>query len=373
MILVCLAHFNDVYLGGLPSHELQFTVLQRIAMLASPTFVMISGVLLGFLYRSRPEGMPALKAKLVDRGLFLLTVGHLLIVGAHIPVAGGLGAALTWGFITDVIGLGLLIGPMLVERVGPATRLALAAAAYIVSWIAVAGWRPDSPGLEGAKEYLFGPAHFLNLGPRVVFECFPLLPWLAVYVAATVLGERLGALSAARRGEDVKITVTRAAVTCLLIGLIVKGLPFALRAVGLWPSSELAWTLGWPFQKQPPSPAYLALFVGLGLLMLRGVLAIDARPELRRWLTLPAALGRASLAAFIVQYYVYFTLVAWWRPPFSPFWPLLFVASACVVLTAGLLWERHANNDVFGVGYRQFTAALPRLRKVHRATSRLTL
>ena len=370
MVFVCLAHFNDVYLGGLPAHERQFTIVQRVAMLASPTFIVISGVLLGFLYRWRPEGMPALKAKLIDRGLFLLTVGHLLIVGAHIPVAGGLGAALEWGFITDVIGLGLLIGPVLVERVGSGARLALAAAAYAVSWMVVAGWRPESSGLERAKEYLIGPAHFLNFGPRLVFECFPVLPWLAVYVAATVLGERLGALSADRRAEVAKTTLTRIAVVCFLIGLAVKGGPLTLRAVGLWPSSELAWTLGWPFQKQPPSPAYLALFVGLGLLMLRGVLAIAAHPERRRWLTIPAALGRASLAAFIVQYYVYFTLLAWWKPPFSPFWPLLFVASAGVVIAATLLWERHGNNDLFGVGYRQLATAVPRIRKVHRASSR---
>jgi hypothetical protein len=93
--------------------------------------------------------------------------------------------------------------------------------------------------------------------------------------------------------------------------------------------------------------------------MFRSLLATDARSTLRVWLAVLAALARASLAAFIVQYDVYFTLLASWTPPFSPFWPLLFVASACVVLASGLLWGRHGHSDVFGIGSRRLAAAIP--------------
>src|SRR6202008_2746048 len=147
MLFVCLAHFSDAYARGASGRDLDFAILQHVAMLATPTFVLISGLLLGFLYRTPPEAMPTLKAKLFDRGLFLLTVGHLLIAVAHVPIAGGLGAALQWGFITDVIGFGLLFGPALVEPTTAKTRLTLALAAYTLSWIAVVAWRPPTAAL----------------------------------------------------------------------------------------------------------------------------------------------------------------------------------------------------------------------------------
>ena len=94
MLFVCLSHFDYVYLRGTPSHELQFTIVQRMAMLASPTFIIISGLLLGFLYRTRPEGMPALKAKFIDPGLFLFTFSPLwpllFVASAGVVIAVGL-------------------------------------------------------------------------------------------------------------------------------------------------------------------------------------------------------------------------------------------------------------------------------------------
>jgi hypothetical protein len=104
-------------------------------------------------------------------------------------------------------------------------------------------------------------------------------------------------------------TLVPAAVACVLGVLLIKGVPLALKDMGVARTTVLVWTLGWPFQKQPPSPAYLGVYIGLGLLLLGGLLAADARPALHRWLTIPAALGRASLAVFIAQYFFYFTVL----------------------------------------------------------------
>ena len=105
--------------------------------------------------------------------------------------------------------------------------------------------------------------------------------------------------------------------------------------MGVARTTVLVWTLGWPFQKQLPSPAYLGVYIGLGLLLLGGLLAADAGPALHRWLTIPAALGRASLAVFIAQYFFYFTVLALWNPGYSPFWPLLLLASLLVMIGRG--------------------------------------
>ena len=65
-------------------------------------------------------------------------------------------------------------------------------------------------------------------------------------------------------------TLVRAAVACVLGVLLIKGVPLALKDMGVARTTVLVWTLGWPFQKQPPSPAYLGVYIGLGLLLLGG-------------------------------------------------------------------------------------------------------
>ena len=359
MLFVCISHFSASYFGRLRESGIPTSALEHVALIASPTFVTLSGLLLGFLARTRPRDSVALRAKLVDRGLFMLTAGHLLIVVAHIPIAGGLGPALEWGFITDVIAIGLLIGPVLIDRVAPGPRVALAGISYVLAWVVVATWHPDYAGLQRAKEYVFGPSHFLDGNPRLVFDCFPLIPWLAVYVAATALGEYLGRRAAAGRSHDMIPLLARVAIVCVLAVVVVKGVPFVLKMTGLASTGVLVWTLGWPFQKQPPSPAYLGIYAGLGLVLLCGLLAVDARPALRRWLAVPAALGRASLVMFIVQYFLYFSVFVLWNPGYTPLWPLLLLASLAVMVGVGLLWARFGRNDVFGVGYRWLVAAAP--------------
>ena len=129
-----------------------------------------------------------------------------------------------------------------------------------------------------------------------------------------------------------------------------------LKISALAPTTVLVWTLGWPFQKQPPSPAYLGVYAAFGLLLVCGLFALDARSALRSWIAVLATLGRASLAVFLVQYYLYFTALALWNPDYSAFWPLLLLGSLMIVVGVGLLWGRIGNNDLFSVGYRRLTA-----------------
>ena len=288
----------------------------------------------------------------------MLTIGHVLIALAHAPIAGGIGPAFEWGFITDVIAVGLLIGPLLIDRVRPGHRLALAGAAYALTWIGVATWRPESAALERAKEYLLGPSHFLGGNPRLVFECFPLIPWLAVYVAATVLGEYLGrrAADGTRRRDhaDAEACGGRLRARRRSSSRVFRS---RSRRRGWLDTGVLVWTLGWPLQKQPPRPPICGVYAALGLLLLCGLLAARRAPSASPWLVVPAALGRASLAMFIAQYYLYFTVLAWWNPGYSP---------ALAAAPAGIArswWSGSecsgpgcGNNDLFTVGYRWLAA-----------------
>jgi len=277
----------------------------------------------------------------------MLIVGHILLQLADPYVEGGGGHIVRWAFITDVIALGLLVGPTLIDRVQPSQRLVAAGALYAFGWIGLSIWHPGAMTTRIFKECFFGPEAARNLPGT-----FPILPWLAVYIAATVLGEHLGKLCAARRSAEMRLALTRLALVCFLVALGLRVLPFMLKMLGVGSSSGILWALGWPFQKLPPSPAYLGFYAGFGLLMIRGLLAADEHPTLSRWLRIPSALGRASLIAFIVQAFVYFTVLRWWNPAYSPLWPLLLVASMMVVLGIGLLWERLGSNDALTVGYR---------------------
>ena len=96
-------------------------------------------------------------------------------------------------------------------------------------------------------------------------------------------------------------TLVCVAIACVLGVLLIKGVPHALKDTGVARTTVLVWILGWPFQKQPPSPAYLRVYIGLGLLLLGGLLAADTRPALAAG-SRSRRVGR-SLAVFIAQYF----------------------------------------------------------------------
>ena len=65
-------------------------LVAKLSMIAFPAFMIMSGVMLGYLHRSNANQFQRIQTKLIDRGLFLLTIGHILIALAHSGVAGGI-------------------------------------------------------------------------------------------------------------------------------------------------------------------------------------------------------------------------------------------------------------------------------------------
>ena len=127
----------------------------------------------------------------------------------------------------------------------------------------------DVPGLVVPGAILVAAvvgAHLVWIVAMVRDRKRPALDWglrfvlggAVALVAATVLGQHLGSLYAAGRRLEARAMVTRAALACALVALGVKGISLALTRLGLVPPSELVWILGWPLQKQPPSPAGIA-------------------------------------------------------------------------------------------------------------------
>ena len=196
MLFVCLSHFGLEYFNGAgTTYDRLRDLLYMIGMVASPTFVAISGAMLGIFHAARRADFARFSASLLGRGLFLLTVAHALIVIACIPREGSLSAAAQLGFMTDAVGFAVILGPIVVARVSAYGRAAIGAALVTASWLLTAWWWPESATGEVVKHVLSGP--FPHRFPNV----FPLLPWFGVYIAASAVGSWI---AGPERGKELR-------------------------------------------------------------------------------------------------------------------------------------------------------------------------
>jgi len=257
-----------------------------------------------------------------------------------------------WLPITDAVGVSMLVTPWIVDKTRPATRLIISFGLYVLGWLVVALWHPGTAG-EIVKETLFG-----NQPLAFYAYVFPLLPWFCLDLAATVLGEKLGALH---------IKGDRAGVAKFLGRVWIAGLTSAIGlAVGLkvffslWPVSpewaDFLYELRALHQRIPPGPVYLAFHASLGVLVLKLCFAAEQRKFGRlssAYVNYTAAIGQSSLFTFVWQTYVYYTGLHLLHTylPFQWAWPVYFVATVQLVTVPALWWQRAGLNRLITVGY----------------------
>lgn len=82
------------YLWKTGGHDLAVH-LTMVSMGVSPTFVIVSGMIVGLLAATNPRGYGELRLKLVDRGLFPLLVTHFLLTVALMPAISHFGRTYT--------------------------------------------------------------------------------------------------------------------------------------------------------------------------------------------------------------------------------------------------------------------------------------
>src|SRR5689334_14526438 len=80
MLFSCLAHFAWWIHGQYPA---QSGLLAAIGMVATPSFLLISGAMVGMLCARNAGRGADLRSQFFNRGLFLLTIGHLSIALAE--------------------------------------------------------------------------------------------------------------------------------------------------------------------------------------------------------------------------------------------------------------------------------------------------
>ena len=340
MLFVLISHFGLSYFGR--NHQEHFEDwFERVGKVASPTFMVLSGMMAGFLYAMRRDSFRVTRMRLADRGLFFLTVGHVVIAVAHVPRLTYFDRALCEVFITDTIAVCIIVGPFLVETLRSRARLALGAALFAASWAMTELWPVDwhlwwRAALVG--EPVTGPTY------RAGIYTFPVLPWFATYLASTSLGaafaarlKRDGEAGAARLMLHVGGAAVLLAIACAKVGAVARdagvlapeGLVAMLTSIGC---------------KRPPGPVYLLFHGGAGLLLLAATMTVDRLGRLDAWLRFTTRMGRTSFFLFVVQFFVFNMFFFRARLPMSPVWPLYFAATVALVGLASWWWDAGGYN-----------------------------
>jgi len=363
MGLVCLSHFTQVYLDrpdqATPAHV---PYLYALGMISSPTFVALSGIVLGLLFTVDRPAFAALRGKLVDRALFLLTIAHALIACSRLTYQPHAIDALRMTFMTDTIAICVLVGVSLIGSTPQRLRVSLGFACFAVTWWLAYAWTPLGTTGQLAKELVVGAAQY-----RLAAYAVPVLPWFGVYIMSTALGEYIGQSYRRRDSGAVERVLFGAGLVVTALGVAVRYLGWYILAhLEMKPEARSFWELLFsPWSKLLPSPVYVMFFGGLGLLLMAAVAFASHRSRLA-WLTARAAtVGRCSLAVFTVQFYVYFAVLAKFRAGPTELWPLIFIATLGLVFAFALWWDVHDYNRLLTVGLSGVPRA-PRLGGIPR-------
>ncbi len=351
MLFSCLAHFAWWIHVAYPSAS---SALSAIGMVATPSFLLISGSMIGLLAAS-VAGTQRLRQQLFNRGLFLLIVGHVLIALAEAHDRIDFIHKLKGSTIIDEIGLATLLAAFAIYYVRDerwARRIALGGAVVFVScWILVLCWFPTIPGWMAVKQIFIGGS---RSGDQLEIYTAPTLQYLAIYTLGFPIGQILAhTMSSAERRRRLARRTMLAGVT-LCLGTMILHLGFNKMLAGsrslLHENFEATLRIT---AKYPPSPSYLSFYAGGGL-TLTGILlglwelGADWSAATIRWL---ATLGRASFFVFVLQYFLYWTLPVWFGIAANHWCPLVFVVNVLLMHYAARVWLKINGNRwmTFGI------------------------
>ncbi|WP_353365071.1 DUF1624 domain-containing protein [Acidovorax sp. FG27] len=313
-----------------------------LAHLCAPVFVFLTG-LSAFLYGARqPDGRAATAAFLAKRGLFLVLLELTLV---NFAWTFQLPPQVLYLQVIWVIGLSML---------ALAGLLWLPRPALVMVGVAIVAGHNLLDGLHfppgDAMHVPWAALHdrgWLSLGGEGALRIrtsYPLLPWIGVIA----LGYAAGPWFAAHADPAARRRRLAGWGLALLAGFVVLR---ALNGYGDHPwvvgESMLRTAMGFfNVTKYPPSLLYVALTLGVGLLLLGGFERLDPRGPFVRVLTV---YGAAPMFFYLLHLYVlrclYLAALAVWGPNQGTYFGFDSVAAiwlASLALAAALFWPVRA-------------------------------
>jgi uncharacterized membrane protein len=349
MVLVCVEHFFVIFLRGVESDDWYVKLALLVTIMATPTFVLVSGTLIGYQVESRGSQFCVFRIHLIDRAVFLITIGHLLIT-MFTATKTGLRHAMVEVYVTDTLAFCIIIGVFLVPALGTHLRLILGLSIYVGSWLTWLFWTPAAPVLELFKSVTVG------MPPDQLAIFCPLLPWFGVYLAGSSVGGWI-AKSMSQAQRPVSQQIRAIAFTMIGTGIVIKAL-FMLQSRVSGVALPLEWFyFASPYQQTPPGPLYLLLYLGGGLFLMSVLFARVELSWVMKCATILIPIGRNSLPIFIAQFFVYYTvfcLIIRAEPKIT-----LVMAAAFLSLSLMGLWAFARMFDRYRVS-RFLTTGLPR-------------
>jgi uncharacterized membrane protein len=345
MLLVILSHAAAL-VDGRTVPGLPYLLLIRITNLASVAFVFVSGTIVNYFLESRPDRATVVK-RFARRAVFLLAVTHPAVwFASWFLLPGQLSAMLDQFYSTDTIAICLLVGPPLMMGLGSRAKIAAVPVLLGSAVVLKAFWLPTGPAQTLLKEVLVGQS--VSAWHPVLL--YPVLPWLGVFLAGSVLGASLAAAAADSGLRALGSRVQRAGTTLVLTGVSATAVYKVARAVraDLWSPAFLE-------AVHPDRTTILfPLYVGVLLWIFAWLIRCSQRPQgFGRAAWFVSVLGRTSLFAFVVQFAIVWSLpaVLGWRNRVTlvTLWPM-FAASVATVWAAsyayGRLTNRIASDDL---------------------------
>jgi uncharacterized membrane protein YeiB len=300
MIGVVLSHSAAFLTPG--THPEVFSALSTVGMFATPTFLLLSGILCGFLRDSGTRDERSYRLTLLGRGLFLLTAGHLVLGLTHWVWEPFEHAMWQSVYVTDAVGVGLTIASRLPQKMSRKALLIAGATLLLASWLATLFLVPTHPVSLYLMRIVVGMrADAINEEPEGWIV--PIVPYLGIFLLGMAGGVEYARRTAlGMKMRDVAGFCARVGVACISLGLLIK-----LAWLGAKPhisanARPLLFFLTEPRSKIPPGPVYILGFGGAGI-VLASIAALRIHP-LRHPTAIAAALGQTSFIMYVMQYWL---------------------------------------------------------------------
>ena len=347
MLFVCISH-SWAYVSE--QHSLFAQRLIETGMVATPTFLLLSGIVCACLASADDSSDEAFRWRLIDRGLFLLVIAH-TVLGLIYSLWMGLVPALIGSFyITDAVAVGLITAAIVVRGSRPRTLAVAGTVLFLVAMI-LSNVDPvdDAIGRFPAR-LLFG---VFDEGDNDEGYIVPLVAYLGIFLIGCACGLRYA--HERRRGTP----TARMALVCIGFGCACMGTALVMKLTWLWfkPMIAAEWQpliyrLTEPRQKLPPGAGYVLWFGGAGAAVM-GLLGLASNAALgRQVVAVLAVVGRASLVVFIAQYFLFYVPTKTFHLG-AGHWSVIFPASLVILWTIAWIWDHYDGNRWLTLGLRR--------------------